>query len=97
MRMVEIELKWGQGAENVEGVEAAPISEVGWIKVATMAWDDLMVESWTQQFLSSLTCDTVALRSEGSDPTLGRCHTIPENSWLLKMSVQQREKDRLLQ
>ena len=40
-----------------------------------------------------MTCDTVALRSEGFDPTLGRCHTIPESSWLLKMNVEGRGKD----
>jgi len=48
--MVEIELKWGQGTENVEGVEAAPIPEVGWTKnvplVATVAWHALAVELW---------------------------------------------------
>lgn len=51
--MVKIGLKWRQGAESVEGVEAAPILEVVWIKVVMVAWHSLEVGSWKRQFFSN--------------------------------------------
>jgi len=50
--MVGIGLKSRQ-TENVEGVEAAPILEVVWVKLAMLAWHRFEVESWKKQIFSS--------------------------------------------
>jgi len=50
--MVGVELKWGQGTENVEGVEVTPIPEVGWMNIPSLAMVALVVERWKRQFLS---------------------------------------------
>jgi len=46
-------LKWRKRTKNEEGVEAAPIPEVAWIKVAMVEWHGLEVESWKQEIFLS--------------------------------------------